>query len=90
MRCLAEQGLGPFYAYQAEDVRWVGLHVIDERGGRHVAGIRRLGIVDLKGLARIGVYEVVDGQGWRLEEVLPQRNLLRAVDEIYSSKLTSR
>jgi hypothetical protein len=90
MRCLAEQGLGPFYSYQAEDFRWVALHVVDERGGRHVAGIRRLGVVDLKGLARIGVYEVVDGQGWRLEEVLPQRNLLRAVDEIYSSKLTSR
>jgi hypothetical protein len=87
---LAELGLAPYYAYGADDRRWVALHVVDERGLRHVAGIRRLGVVDLKGLDRIGVYEVVDGEGWRLEEVLTQRDLLRAVDELYSSKLTSR
>lgn len=87
---LSDQGLGPFYAYGTDDRRWVALYVVDERGGRHVVGIRRLGVVDLKGLDRIGVYEVVDGEGWRLEEVLTQRELLRAVDELYSSKLTSR
>ena len=85
---LAAQGLGPFYAFSSGDRRWIALHVVDERGERHVAGIRRLGVVDLKGLDRIGVYEVVDGQGWRLEEVLAQRDLLRAVDEAYSSAVT--
>jgi hypothetical protein len=87
---LADRGLGPFYSFRAEERRWVALHVVDERGARHVAGIRRLGVVDLKGLDRIGVYEVVDGQGWRLEDVLAQRDLLRVVDETYSSAVTGR
>ena len=87
---LTDQGLGPFYVYEADDRRWAALYLVDERGGRHIAGIRRLGMVDLKGLDRIGVYEVIDGQGWTLEEVLPQRRLLQAVDELYSSKLTGR
>jgi hypothetical protein len=85
---LAAQRLEPYYSHLAAGRRWVALHVVDERGARHVAGIRRLGAVDLKGLDRIGVYEVVDGEGWRLEDVLPQRDLLRAVDELYSSGVT--
>jgi hypothetical protein len=87
---MSQQALGPIYLHRAEDRTWAAVHLVDERGARHVAGLRRLGVVDLKGLDRIGVYEVFDGQGWVLRDVLPQRNLLQATDELYASRLTGR
>lgn len=54
-----------------------------------VVGLRRLGLAQLKGLERLAVYEVVDGQEWELAptRALSFPNLLDAVNETFTSAL---
>jgi hypothetical protein len=50
-----------------------------------VAGIRRLGDAQFKGIGSLVVYEVVDGRRWSEEEIpaCPETDLMRAVDAAY-------
>ena len=71
--------------------RYVTL-VVDEGSGRLPVGIRRLGVAQLKGIAKLKLFEVVDGRLWSAEELSepPARGLLAAVDKIYEDVARER
>ena len=70
--------------------RYVAFELATEDGAMScVAGARRLGLASLKGLDRVDVFEVVDGEDWDLE-ALPdagQGDILATLNQSFSSSL---
>jgi hypothetical protein len=62
------------------------LFEIDEGSGPILVGIRKLGAASLKGLGKLDVFEVVDGEAWRDAglKLLSEHTLLRALDAEFS------
>jgi hypothetical protein len=84
----AEDGARRLYPLTHEGRSYVGLGV-DVADGRSLAGLRKLGMVTLKGLEPLAVYELVDGGP--LPDGLPpltDEDLFTALDRGYASALT--
>jgi hypothetical protein len=79
---LSKEGApGRLYRAVEQDRTYVQLSVPDPAGAVEV-GLRRLGVANLKGLDKLPVFEVVDGEGLeRREEIDPQGDELLAVLE---------
>ena len=86
---LAHEEVGQrLYPVQHEGRPYVGV-AVELADGKALAGLRKLGMVTLKGLEPLPVFELVDG-GPLAEglQPLPERDLLAALDREYATALT--
>jgi hypothetical protein len=86
-------GTFPELHYVREDgLGYVTLEV--EEGGEHPlrVGIRKLGVGKFKGLEPMPVYEIVDGDHWRPEDLreIPLQQLTSALERLFASTVTAR
>ena len=65
---------------------------IGDAASAFTVGVRKLGLANLKGLDRMAVYEIVDGERWHeqpLEEIAPGKLLAGLDRDFATSKTTS-
>ena len=70
---------------------YIAVVVEEEVGGRLVIGIRKLGIGRFKGLEPMPVYEIIDGQDWREQDLkqIPPQKLTGALERLFMSRVTA-
>lgn len=77
------------YDVEQDSFGYIAFRLSREDGAEYPFGVRRLGLASLKGLDKINVYEVVDGNSWPLLNLapMPGGNLLESLRESFTSSV---
>ena len=77
-----DEALQTIYRLRDGDRRYVAIR-LDDAGSPMVIGLRKLGLANLKGLEKLPVFEVVDGEPWNSEDmhVASGLDLLEALEQ---------
>ena len=77
-----DENLGTTYRVREEDRRYIAV-AVKEGGTSLFIGLRKLGVANLKGLDKLSVFEVVDGEAWNVAdlELASGPDLLSALEQ---------
>ncbi len=87
------QHLGSFESlrYTREHGRGFIVVPVESHSGDLIVGIRKLGKARFKGLEPMVIYEIVDGQGWNLDQmkVVPPQPLAQALERLFTQTMAA-